>query len=193
MRDHSPSREGITYEPDAARKPPRPPPVATPAHLETTAQDYVERFWGPAANLRRVLRRHLDKSVRAHGTDPIAGAETIEAIVARFIENGLVDDGKFAQAAARTLHGRGKSRRMIAVQLRGKGLAADDVQGALASLDAEPELDDRAAAQALAKRRRLGPYRREGRAEARQKDLQSMMRMGFAFDLVRSVIDGEIP
>lgn len=190
MHPRTPS-EGYTYQPDAARRPPRPPPVATPAHLESTAQDYVERFWGPAANLRRVLKRHVDKSVRAHGTDALVAAEWIEAIVARFIEAGLVDDGKFAQAAARTLHGRGKSRRMIAMQLRGKGLAADDVQDALASLDAEPELDDRAAALALAKRRRLGPFRREGRVEMRQKDLQAMMRAGFPFDLARSVIDAQ--
>lgn len=189
----------MTYEDDGPRfarddqRKRRPPPVATPAHLETTAQSYVERFWGPAANLRRVLQRHVAKSVQFHGSDPVASAATIEAIVQRFCESGLVDDGRFAEAAARTLHGRGKSRRLIAMQLRAKGLGEVDVKAALATLDAEPELDDKAAAWALARRRRLGPYRKDDRAALRQKDLQAILRVGFSFDVARAVIDAELP
>ena len=47
---------------------------------------------------------------------------------------------------------------------------------------------------ALARRRRLGPFRLpEQRADRRTKDLAAMARAGFAFDVARKVIDATDP
>ena len=49
-----------------------------------------------------------------------------------------------------------------------------------------------AAARAAARRRRLGPWRRQDdRAGSRQKDLAALARLGFAYATARAVIDGE--
>lgn len=172
----------------------RPVPEATPAHLREVALRYVERFWGPSANLRRVLQRHLDRSVRCHATDRAAGLNAIDAIVREFCEALLVNDAQFAHAAARNLHGRGKSRALIGQQLRARGLSDGDVAAALAGMQ-DDELTDRTAAFALAKRRRIGPYRTADRAQFRQKDMAVLARGGFGFGLAREVIDwrGEVP
>jgi regulatory protein len=180
-----------TDENAVTARPRRPPPVATPLHLRTVAEGYVQRFWAPAASLRRVLMRHLDRSVRFHGTDRTDGVTVIETILREFAEAGMVDDARFADGAARTLHARGRSHLRIGLHLRARGLGEADVSAAIAGLQAD-SLSDREAAFALARRRRLGPYRRADRADFRQKDLQAMARAGFAFSLAREVVDSVI-
>jgi regulatory protein len=44
---------------------------------------------------------------------------------------------------------------------------------------------------ALARRRRLGPFRTAARAQHRLRDLAAMARAGFAYDLAKKVIDSE--
>ena len=167
----------------------RPPPIASPTYLRAVAENYVQRFWGPTASVRRVLMRHLDRSVRHHGTDREAGVAAIEAILREFQEAGMCDDARFAEGAARTLHGRGKARALIGQHLRARGLGPADVAHALDELAAE-NLSDRGAALALARRRRLGPFRIGDRSAFRQKDMQVLARAGFGFSLAREVIDG---
>jgi regulatory protein len=166
------------------------PPVADLAHLEHTARTYVERFWGPSSNLRRVLLRHVTKSVHAHGSDPEQSRELVEQVIARFVEAGAVDDRKFAEGTARIRRERGGSRRAIEMVLRQKGLPEADIAHALHEA-AEEGHTDLTAAHALARRRRLGPYRPpEERAERRQKDLMALARAGFDFGTAMKVIGG---
>ena len=49
----------------------------------------------------------------------------------------------------------------------------------------------RQAAHALARRRKLGPYRPGERSAYREKDLAALARAGFSFGIAREVIDGE--
>jgi regulatory protein len=47
---------------------------------------------------------------------------------------------------------------------------------------------------ALARRRRLGPYRlTEARKDHRLRDLATMARAGFAYDVARKVVDAASP
>ncbi len=56
-----------------------------------------------------------------------------------------------------------------------------------------PQREQRAAA-ALARRRRLGPYRAaEDRKDHRLRDLAAMARAGFAYDVAKKVIDAKDP
>jgi regulatory protein len=61
----------------------------------------------------------------------------------------------------------------------------------IAAALAGEEGDELAAAHALARRRKLGPYRAGERASFRQKDLAALARAGFAFGIAREVIDGD--
>ena len=70
-----------------------------------------------------------------------------------------------------------------------KGVSREVMADAISRDDAA----EREAAWALARRRRLGPFRPAERASSRQRDLAAMARAGFGFGLARSVIDGDPP
>lgn len=173
---------------------PRAPRKATPKYLENAALYYLERFASSAENLKRVLMRKVDKSVRAHGTDRNEGAAAVAGIVARFVRAGLLDDAAYARARVASLRRRGDGARTIHAKLRAKGVAKADIDAALAG-HAEDEGDEggeMAAAARLAKRRRLGPYRDPvARAERRARDLAALARAGFSYDVARAVVDGD--
>jgi regulatory protein len=65
------------------------------------------------------------------------------------------------------------------------------VAAALDGEDRDRQADEEAAAHAFARRRRLGPYRLTAREPYRDKDMASLARAGFPFDLVRRVIGGD--
>lgn len=170
----------------------RGPKKATPAYLERAALFYLERYAAPAAHLRRLLLAKVARSARAHGTDPEAGAEAVEALIERLTQAGLLDDKAYAAARARSLHRRGGSAYAIRGKLAAKGVdptLIDEALRALGDQAADPEL---AAALAFARRRRFGPYRNPSiRAAQRDKDLAALGRQGFSIGLARRVIDAE--
>ncbi len=74
-----------------------------------------------------------------------------DAVVARYIEVGLLDDAALAMSIARARHvERGLTPRAIAIELRRKGFSADDIGAALAPMT--PEILD-ARAHEIAERR----------------------------------------
>jgi regulatory protein len=162
------------------------PKPVTPQSLEASALYYLERFASSAAGLRRVLMRRVQRSAACHGTDPAEGAAAVEALIARFQANRLLDDRAYAEAKAGSLHRRGASARLIAATLAAKGVDPDLIGGALAERDDETGHaprpgGDLAAAAAFIRRRRLGPYRRAAGDDAgRNKDLGALARAGFS-------------
>ncbi len=168
----------------AARKPPRP---VTPAYLERAALAYLERFASSSENLRRVLRRKVEKRCRLRGEDPAEFHAAVDDVVARSLRSGLLDDTRYAESRVATLRRRGGSARSIGAKLASKGVPREAIS---AALEGEPE-DERAAAHALARRRKLGPYRPGDRAPFRERDLAALARAGFSYGIAREVIEGE--
>ncbi len=118
----------------------------------------------------------------------------IAEIVAKFVDAGVIDDKAFAQTKARALHRRGTSTSTTRRKLRMAGIDGETLDKALAALDQELDTDpgrrEWRAAVALARRRRLGPFRTpQERKDRRVRDLAAMARAGFAYDLARKVID----
>ncbi|MDF1747460.1 MAG: RecX family transcriptional regulator [Alphaproteobacteria bacterium] len=170
------------------------PKPVTPARLENIALHYLERYASSAENLRRVLMRRVQRSAQLHDTDSQAGAEAVDALILRYQSSGLLDDTAYAVGRSVSLHRQGKSTRAIQQTLSVKGVDGDTVGAALEALKEEvgPDLDLRAAVQ-YARRRRLGPWRREGREDVREKDLAALGRQGFGYDIARHVIEAETP
>jgi len=176
--------------PGGAKSSRRAPKKATARHLENAALWYLQRFAASADSLSRVLLRRVEKSARAHGTDREEGAALVENIVARFRESGLLDDRRYAEGRALSLHRRGVSAHGIRARLAAKGVGADDIAAALAALSDEAAEPDLAAAIAYARRRRIGPHRPAAmRDEMRERDLAALARQGFDYDTARRVID----
>lgn len=170
-----------------AARPRKQPKRITPEYLERAALYYLERYSSSEANLRRVLARKVHMSCRHHGDDPARFAEVIEAVVARKVASGLIDDRRFAENRIASLKRRGTSQRMIGVKLSAKGVDREMIAQTSRS---NPE-DELAAALIAARRKRLGPWRTRGsRADWRQKDIAALMRAGFGSSIARAVIDG---
>jgi regulatory protein len=168
------------------------PRKATAKSLENAAAFYLQRFATSKENLRRVLMRRVERSVRHHGTERDEGAAFIEDVIAKFERLGYLDDTAYAEMRVRGLRGRGASRRAINAQLRQKGLEADVIDAALAAFAEENEEPERTAAITAARKRRIGPFRtRGGRKENREKDMATLARAGFSYDTVREIIDAE--
>ena len=182
----------MSYADDEVRKPKRPPPPMTQVRLRQIAEDYVSRFGGPSSNLRRVLKRHIDKAARAHAEerDVTQGWQrTVEAIVEEFLRAGALDDARYAQNAAQSLAQRGVAPRVVAYRLQQKGIQQGDIRDALADLG-EPRQVEWQAALHLARRRRLGPYRpADERKERRQKDAAVLARAGFPPSVAFKIVD----
>lgn len=184
----SPSDRYVSYD-DQRRPAKRVPPPVDEAKLLSIAQDYVGRFWGPSANLRRVLLRHAQRSARDHGTDLPTLQRHIEGIVGLMVEAGAVDDQRFASLKAASLAERGVSLRMVAQRLRQTGLGQADVDSAIAEL--QQDGGDQAAADKLVARRKLGYLRAEAERKARRdKDLAVLLRGGFGLDVARRALAG---
>jgi regulatory protein len=163
----------------------------TPEYLEKAALHYLERFATSGANLRRVLLRKVERSAREHETDRAEAAGWVEALLARLEKQGLLNDRLYAEGRVASLRRRGDSARTVRNKLAQKGVAAPLVEDLLGR---EEEGSEFAAAVALARRRRLGPWRPEDkRTEMRDKDLATLARAGFSWDTVRRIVEAPTP
>ena len=169
----------------------------TAQYLQNAATFYLERYPSTAEGLRRVLNRRVRKAEMAEAPIIDNVKQAIEAIVAKFVAAGMIDDQAFAQTKARALHRRGSSGRLTRQRLKLAGVDDDTLDKAMAGLDQELDTDPRLrewqAAVALARRRRLGPFRQKEREEHRNRDLAAMARGGFEYALAKKVIDTADP
>ncbi len=169
------------------------PPAPTAATLREAALDALGRRAMTRAGLAEALERRIAAWARKASRDGHHEAEEVaqaverarafvEPIVVRMVEIGAVNDARFAEARAARLVRQGRSRRAIAAHLAHKGIERDAAREA-ATADAGTEL---VAALTLAKKRRLGPFAREGELgmrdpDARRKALGVFARAGFDF------------
>ena len=176
------------------RKKPRAPRKVTQQYIENSAAYYLGRFASSKAHLRDLMMKKVHRSHHHHGTEIEEGAKMVDAMITKFEGLGYLDDAAYAVMRARSFFAKGTPLRGIRFKLSRQGLSEDDIDGALRALEAESEVEnlDLAAAFKLARKRRLGPFREpdsETRAERREKDLATLARAGFSFDVAQQVID----
>ncbi len=165
-------------------KPQGAPPTLTRQKLEQLALGYLNRFDCTASKLSRQLAARVAKL----GGHP-ESADWIAELVVRYQGSGLLDDARFARNLSSQLAARGKSARAISQKLAARGVPGEVTSELLnARRTAEPEAE-LAAALAYVRRRRLGPFRApEARAENRQRDLASVARQGFSFEIAKRAL-----
>ena len=176
--------------PDDSAPKRRPRPV-TPEWLFRAAAHYLGRYASSAENLRRVLERKVARRVaeaeEGEAPEPEACRAMVEATLLRFHELKLLDDQAFAAARLSSLRRGGASLRKIEAKLAQKGVDRETIAVTMRA----DESNDRTAAFAFAKRRRLGPYRLRDRTERRDRDMAAMMRAGFGYADARAAIDSD--
>lgn len=162
-------------------KPAGPPP--TPAKLHEAALAHLARYGTTQAGLVRVLDRRIARWIRLAGDvepDVIAQCRGAAREVAlRLVASGVIDDTAFAESRARSLTRAGRSRRAVAAHLGARGVDGETIRDALPT-DPEAEL---AACLSLARRRRIGPFRRPDAEENPMREQGMMARAGFSHEV----------
>lgn len=160
------------------------PAVPTPASLHAAALSYLARYAATEAGLRAVLERRIDRWARSVTGDRDAVAGTVAAlkqearqIAARLAASGLVNDAEYAQSRAAGLLRSGRSRRAVTARLAAKGVSGDLARAALPE-DPDAELN---AALVLARKRRIGPFRRGDAPDmaGKRREMAMLARAGF--------------
>ncbi|WP_191266817.1 regulatory protein RecX [Comamonas sp. JC664] len=168
---------------------PKRPRKVSPTYLENAALHYLKRYAATKSQLQRVLLRRVDRSLKFHGGERGEALAWVEALVAKLVRNGLLNDEAYAQMKANSLRASGRSTRVIAQKLRLKGVPAEVVAQKVA--DATQEVSEEDAARIWARKKRLGPFRTQPgtREENRKRDLAALARAGFSFGIAKKVID----
>ena len=62
--------------------------------LENAALHHLRRYAASTAQLRRVLMRRVDRSLRVHGGDRDEAARWVEALLEKLVRGGLLEIGR---------------------------------------------------------------------------------------------------
>lgn len=149
---------------------------------EQTARDPADqalarayRYVGRRERTTQELRAHL----AAHGVP----AGLVESTVAILLEDGYLDDSRFARLFVEDKHGLdGWGRDRIARGLRERGLDRELIDEALAGLDGDQELER---ALELLRRRCPAPLRERGE---RDRALGILLRKGYDMELALTAL-----
>ncbi|MEI8080362.1 MAG: regulatory protein RecX, partial [Actinomycetes bacterium] len=159
------------------------PPHATAPDPPTREQ--AREYLLNSLNYAPRTRQQLDDLLAKRNTPP----DIAKALLDRFEEVGLINDGEFAQAWVRYRHAsKGLSRRALARELSLKGVSQADIEAALEQVDAQ---DERDAAFALAERKVRALARFDAAAQQRKLVAMLMRRghaPGVASDVAREVV-----
>jgi regulatory protein len=167
------------------------PTKITQSSLENAALHYLERYDSSSANLRQVLIRRLRRASMREIEVPEDAVVWVDAVVAKLVRLGYVDDQRYTSAKVSSLRARGASTRKVLASLASKGVGQELIQHALQAVDEQCEDGELNAAMIFARKRRLGPYRLQNRSEFRDKDLAALGRAGFGWGVAKTVIDLE--
>ena len=144
--------------------------------LNRLALHYVGRYATTGAKLKSYLRRKVQERGWADGD-----AADFEAIVARCVALGYVDDRVFAETRAASLGRRGYGGRRIGAALHVAGIDRD--LAATVMPDEEAAL---VAAETYARRKRIGRFGDiVTDPKLRQRQFAAMLRAGHSFDLAK--------
>ncbi|MBE7184113.1 MAG: regulatory protein RecX [Methylobacterium mesophilicum] len=150
-----------------------------------SAVDYLSKHSSSSENLRKVMQRRATRRFPEIGAD---GAVTLAQEAMAFCrEHAFVDDQAYAEMKVRSGVRKGHSQRRIALTLATKGVEREVSDEALKASD------DLAAAAALARRRRIGPWRKSDLdLDSKRKEMATFARNGFSGDVAFRVMDMSI-
>jgi regulatory protein len=171
----------------------RPPKKITPTYLHNAGLAYLERFPAATAQFRRVMMRKIKRSCRFHPQTPESECVSmLDAVVQKFTDMGLLNDEMYLRGMVHSLRRRGLSAAAILMKLQMKGLTAGAIRAELASQDEDADGGDASAdltaALRLCARKRLGPFRQNGR-KTPQQEMASLARHGFGYDVAQHALN----
>ena len=139
----------------------------------------LELLSARAYTVRQLRRKLLQKEVPPDEAD---------VVVHRLLGAGLLDDGRYAAAYARSkLAGQGVSVRRVSQDLARKGVSADIAKHAIAEVMADEEIDTKAMMERVA-RRKLTSMGDLEPTVLRRRLFAFLARRGYELDDIRDVV-----
>lgn len=163
----------------------------TKQRLRNIALYYLKRFESSVANLHGVLMRRInDYAYHLPEWDKSEAVGWVEELLADFERLGYIDDERYAEMKIKAYVNAGKAPRYIQGKMRAKGID----EGVIEELLETQEYDVLAAAQKLARKKKIGPYREDEdeRRANRQKDLAKLVQAGFDYDVAQEVLKSDL-
>lgn len=119
-------------------------------------------------------------------------AEVVDSCIANMVDQGLVNDGAFAETFVRDrVRLRPKGKHRLAQELRAKGVDADEAQEAITEVFEREDVSESDLARAAAEKWR--PRAGEERPKARARLHAFLARRGFGGDAIREVMAELLP
>lgn len=174
----------MKIKPSSARTKKTPKRI-TADYLHNSGLYYLQRFSASSGQFHKVMMRKVMKSCAYHkDQNPDDAARLVDALVAKFIAGGLLNDGLYTRGAVHSLRRAGKSRQVIMARLSQKGIDKSLIAESISAFDAEYGDDDPeyTAALTFVQKKKL-------RTRPPQKALAALARAGFSYDLARRVLD----
>lgn len=166
------------------------PKKPTKARLRNIALYYLERFETSEENLRTVLRRRIDKyAFFDKEYNPTEAYTWADEVVEECTKQNFVNDERFAGFKINSYLNAGKPRRYIEQKLKAKGIDEQTISHLFENV----EYSEFETALNFAHKKKIGRFRpdEETRLANRQKDLGTLVRAGFDFDIAKRVLDTE--
>lgn len=166
------------------------PKKPTKVRLRNIALYYLERFETSADNLRTVLKRRIDKyAFFDKEYNPTEAYAWVDEVVEECIKHNFVNDERFAGVKINSYLNAGKPRRYIEQRLKAKGIndkTIDDLFEHIGYSELDTALN-------FAKKKKIGRFRadKETRTANRQKDLGTLVRAGFDFEVAKEVLEAK--
>ncbi len=168
----------------------KPQKKITKQRLKNIGLYYLKRFESSIENLRSVLKRRIDAYAYENPQwNKQEAYQWAEEVLNEFEHLHYLDDSRYAEIKIRNYLSSGKPARYIANKLKTKGIKQDLIEEILQQQEYNPfEM-----ALKLAKRKKIGPYRaKETRLEFKSKDMATLIRAGFDYDVVCDVLNHKL-
>ncbi len=165
-----------------------PPKMPTKARLRNIALYYLERFESSEDNLRTVLRRRIDKyAFFDKEYHPEQAYQWVEEVIDECLKQNFINDTRFADIKIGSYLHAGKPKRYIEQKLKQKGID----ENIITRIFEESNYSELETALNFARKKKIGRFREEQdkRLENRQKDLGTLVRAGFDFDIAKAILE----
>jgi regulatory protein len=169
------------------------PKKITEKYLYNSGLAYLQRFPSSTPHFKRIMGRKIDRSCNYHkDQDRETCNQFLDATIATFVRQGLLNDEAYLQGMVNSLRRRGQSTQAILSKLGQKGMTQETVLKAVRAYDDDHGLanPDLSAAVMLMRRKRLGPFRKAQEFE-KTKELAALARAGFGFDIAQKALSLE--
>lgn len=164
------------------------PKMPTKTRLRNIAFYYLERFESSEENLRAVLRRRIDKyAFFDKSYNPEQAYQWVDEIVKDCAKQNFVNDERFAEFKINSYLKAGKPRRYIEIKLKQKGIDSAVID----SFFDTSNYSELETALNFAQKKKIGRFRpdEQTRLDNRQKDLGTLVRAGFDYEIAKEVLD----